>query len=102
MNPQRNGDPRFRITYVPQAKEQFRQIVRRAGATRADGRTRRGRPVGRIPSANRPASVRRIDRGIPDTLGSTLRHAAVGPIVVHYGVHQEQSDVVIRGFVDLL
>jgi hypothetical protein len=30
MNPQRNGDPRFRITYLPQAKEQLRHIVRHA------------------------------------------------------------------------
>ena len=65
MNPQRNGDPRFRITYVPQAKEQLRQIVRRAGQL---GRMAELLAAARLVEyhLNRPASVRRIDRGIPE------------------------------------
>jgi hypothetical protein len=101
MNPQRNGDPRFRLTYLPQAKEQLRQIARH------------GAQLGRM--AELVAAARLIERRLqtdPRIFGESTgsyrhakldaRHAAVGPIVVHYAVHQEQPEVIIGGFVDLL
>jgi hypothetical protein len=101
MNPQHNGDPRFRITYLNHAKEQFRQIVRRA------------LHLGRL--AEVVAATRLIHhrlqtdpREFGESIGSyrfarlDLRDAAVGPVVVHYGVHQDQHDVFVRGFDDLL
>jgi hypothetical protein len=101
MNPQRNGDPRFRVTYLPRAKDQFGQIVRRAAQlgrlteiTTAARTVQHhletnprifGEPTGELPNA-------RLD----------VRHAAVGPVIVYYGVHQDLQEVFVSGFRDML
>ena len=101
MNPQRNGDPRFRLTYVLQAKEHFRQIVRRA------------RQLGRLADVIRALrSIQHRLRTDPREFGESTRlfrharldsrHAAVGSIVVYYGVHLDLPEVFVSGFTDML
>jgi hypothetical protein len=101
MNPQRNGDPRFRITYLPQAKEQLLQIVRRAAIL---GRLTEIISAARLIHHRLQTNARAFGESTGGLAHARLdvRHAAVGPVVVYYGVHQDLQEVIVRGFRDLL
>jgi hypothetical protein len=101
MNPQRNGDARFRLTLMSAATTQLAAILRRAQAI--------GRRTDVI------AAARRIDRRLrmdARSFGEPIkshpdaqideRRAAIAPLVVYYGVHLEQPEVFIREFRGLL
>src|SRR6476659_3879480 len=101
MNPQRNGDPRFRISYLSKAKEQLRNVVRRAAQI--------GRLAEVIAAARAIRHRLQTDaRVFGESTGALrlarldVRHAAVGPVVVHYGVHEDEPEVFVSGFYDLL
>jgi hypothetical protein len=101
MSPRHNGDAYFRVTFLGLAKEQLTRIIRRRAQ------------IGRVAEAL--SAARQIDRRLrtdPRDFGEPIRlrpharieerRAAVAPLVVYYGVHQDLPEVFIREFRDLL
>jgi hypothetical protein len=94
MSPTGNGDPRYRVTTPGAALAAIREIHRRA------------RELGVAPAVL--AALRTINRRLqdePTTFGEPLyplttlqlyvRHAAVRPLSVTYGVHQQRPLVIV-------
>jgi hypothetical protein len=101
VNPQRNGDARFRVSLTDRAADQLAAILRRA------------EQLGRGPAV--AAAARLIQRRLendPRVFGEPIRtrsaahiderHGGVAPLFVNYGVLQTELQVFVREFRALL